>query len=1010
MATLQQVVQLVFEGIDNASSATKSVGSALNELDGKVSALAAPFGDLADKILKLDAVLLGAAVTIGVLSVKEAAKFETALADLQKVLGEGEGQAGQYADRLKELALQYGVNANELVLSAADFRRSGNEIETSVKLVKQALDLMLAGGVSAAEATEILKASLAGFQIPADQTTAAATRIGDVLNFIADNSESSFRELATGFRDIAPVAKLTGLSFEEVAAALAVVIGVGNSGAEAANGLGVSFARLIGPTGAAAEVMKDLGVTFDATGKPIGSVKTILEAIIPTWNTLTDEQKFNNAATIVGLEQAKRFIPLLDGWAKAQDLVGKATEGATGSVEYQVKVALATAEVQFGKTSEAVRQLAQTIGANLLPAAADASGGVTEMTTAFQRLIENGKLDPFFDLINKALERLGVTFRDVAKNLPEAFENVDLSGLLDALEGVGAEVRVLFRELFGEIDVSTPEGLANVIQRIVDGFTLLTRVTEGIISQFRPLFALIRESIDNFTQLDDASQLEFGQFLGAMKLITDLGPKVAAALLLIAQTTIDMEDVIRGGFGAITIAANAFQVAFDGVAWTVVQGARGLGAYALALAELDAYMNRNSESAQEYRDRADRLRGVLDDLGVVAEAIGENFKRNAEELRGGWNKVIGETDEKSEATRGTLERTRKAIQDFGETTFNASKEILDFVDEIEDLGAAIKRNLSDLDYRLTIDSSSVPRTVEDVEDLTNGVNFFQKAAEDAAFGTDKFVQSVEDIGGSAKDADTALKGIEWGKAADNADKLADNIQRTDGVLIEAGKSTDEYAASLEGVSTEYRNVGDGTVRATGAFAEVKTNTKDAAQALDELTQSGKLSVDELLKITGAANDFQVKMEEIASNERIKMIEAVISLDVARLEAETKQVEAAFDSISTTIESTAEVLNTLYGLWGDADTTRDKRKLEGWIDQENRRRDEAMEMQNKLIQTQIDSIKARTDAMNRGDAMITVNGDGLRPHLEAFMWEVLSSIQVQASADMQEFLLNIGTGG
>jgi hypothetical protein len=66
----------------------------------------------------------------------------------------------------------------------------------------------------------------------------------------------------------------------------------------------------------------------------------------------------------------------------------------------------------------------------------------------------------------------------------------------------------------------------------------------------------------------------------------------------------------------------------------------------------------------------------------------------------------------------------------------------------------------------------------------------------------------------------------------------------------------------------------------------------------------------------------------------------------------------------------------------------------------------MEMQNKLIQAQIDDMKARTDAMNRGDAMITVNGDGLQPHLEAFMFEILKAIQVRASADMQEFLLGV----
>jgi hypothetical protein len=32
-------------------------------------------------------------------------------------------------------------------------------------------------------------------------------------------------------------------------------------------------------------------------------------------------------------------------------------------------------------------------------------------------------------------------------------------------------------------------------------------------------------------------------------------------------------------------------------------------------------------------------------------------------------------------------------------------------------------------------------------------------------------------------------------------------------VIEAGKSTDEYAASLGGISTEYKQIGDATVKA-----------------------------------------------------------------------------------------------------------------------------------------------------------------------------------------------------
>ncbi|MGL1833037.1 hypothetical protein ACKVEX_05455 [Rhodocyclaceae bacterium SMB388] len=53
---------------------------------------------------------------------------------------------------------------------------------------------------------------------------------------------------------------------------------------------------------------------------------------------------------------------------------------------------------------------------------------------------------------------------------------------------------------------------------------------------------------------------------------------------------------------------------------------------------------------------------------------------------------------------------------------------------------------------------------------------------------------------------------------------------------------------------------------------------------------------------------------------------------------------------------------------------------------------------------IKEIQARTEAMQRGDAMIQIDGAGLQPHLEAFMWEILRAIQVRVNQDGYEMLL------
>jgi len=63
-----------------------------------------------------------------------------------------------------------------------------------------------------------------------------------------------------------------------------------------------------------------------------------------------------------------------------------------------------------------------------------------------------------------------------------------------------------------------------------------------------------------------------------------------------------------------------------------------------------------------------------------------------------------------------------------------------------------------------------------------------------------------------------------------------------------------------------------------------------------------------------------------------------------------------------------------------------------------------DLARKQAQAEIRLANARARAFERGDSLITINGDGLQPHLEAFMFEILEAIQVRVSADGLEFLL------
>ena len=231
------------------------------------------------------------------------------------------------------------------------------------------------------------------------------------------------------------------------------------------------------------------------------------------------------------------------------------------------------------------------------------------------------------------------------------------------------------------------------------------------------------------------------------------------------------------------------------------------------------------------------------------------------------------------------------------------------------------------------------------------------------------------------------------KLAESFEPFSDIKPIPDNVIKESYLTNIEGAVAINGaLVTSYEQIGGGTVKATGAFKSVGDSAKDQAAKVEESVKK--------------ANDYQIKMEEIASNERIKTIEAVISLNTAALEADMERVKAAFASLDNTVNSTGDLIGSLFGNLVDATDAYDKLEIKEQIDLENKRRQDALDLQKKLTEAEIDRINAQKDALNRGDSIIQINGTGLAPQLEAFMWEILKAIQVRANATFQDYLLGM----
>lgn len=249
---------------------------------------------------------------------------------------------------------------------------------------------------------------------------------------------------------------------------------------------------------------------------------------------------------------------------------------------------------------------------------------------------------------------------------------------------------------------------------------------------------------------------------------------------------------------------------------------------------------------------------------------------------------------------------------------------------------------------------------------------------------DDLEKLIQFSGSTGKEISAALK-IVFPKI-ENADEL----QRLVGVLQQAansGKITwEEYGKEVDAASK--------------AFLKNTGYVKENSDALKKQAADTKLAQENAAKL-------KLELEKLASNERIKLIEAKVQIDVARIQADAQKVIAAFDSINKVIDSSNDLLGELFSILGKGNLDWGAiRLIEDQINKENEIKKGQLELQKELTAAQIRNLNAQAAALAKGDAIIKVDGAGLQPELEAFMWKILQTIQVKANRDGLPFLLGV----
>lgn len=471
----------------------KNAQKGLDDFSGKVS-------NGFSKIPKVMAAVGAAATGVFASAVKVGSDFEAQMSRVQAI----SGATGEEFEKLRQQAIDLGADtafsASEAAQGMENLAAAGFTTQEIMNAMPGLLNLAAASGEDLATSSDIAASALRGFGLNASE----AGHVADVLAENANRTNSSVRETGEALKYIAPMARASGISLEETAAAIGIMANAGIQGSQAGTTLRGALARLSKPTDVMATAMEQLGVSFyDSNGK-MKSLADQVDMLKGAMNGMTDEQKNYYLATLYGQEALSGMMVLINEGGDSlrglatdyQNCAGSAENAAKimqdnfqGAIE-QLKGSIESFGIQvFTKVSTPLSNMAKaaTDAVNQMTSAFQ-SGGVLGAVNSLMTSIVTGITTFVPQLLQKGYELVSQFAQGFAKGFPDA-----LSKFLDFVQGIGdkiASYAPVFIQKGFEILSNLATGIANAIPTIIEKVPTIITTFANVINDNFPIILL----------------------------------------------------------------------------------------------------------------------------------------------------------------------------------------------------------------------------------------------------------------------------------------------------------------------------------------------------------------------------------------------------------------------------------------------------------------------------------------------------------------------------------------
>jgi TP901 family phage tail tape measure protein len=332
-----------------AEQETSKARKAFKKLEGAAKAAGVALGAAA-----------GALVAVGFKKgVDRAIQFERAMAEVNTILGEGSISIDRASESVLRLARELGEPAPEIAAGMYQTLSAGvTDAEQALMLLESATKGAIAGLSTTQQSVDLLTTIFNAYKIEVTEGALAATN--DMIFKTIQLGKTTMPELAASMGQVLPSASALGVTFEEVAGAVASLTLNGLSTAEAVTQINAVITAFLKKGESAKELFGD---TSDVMGGATLRAKGFQQAINDLMEAAGDEDtltalmgRVEGAKAVMALTGAgaERFSRQLEGVRDSAGAADQALEKMFGTMDRRIKVVQENATQAFADMSTEV--------------------------------------------------------------------------------------------------------------------------------------------------------------------------------------------------------------------------------------------------------------------------------------------------------------------------------------------------------------------------------------------------------------------------------------------------------------------------------------------------------------------------------------------------------------------------------------------------------------------------------------------------------------------------------